>query len=167
MPIGCGQLSKDEADCVMAHRNPRRRRSPDTVTGPSAAEFCAKHRLATADASLYATALARGAGLCILDLLFSKLLLSGEFREVPAMADHRSIAELKELGSDRPVPEEIVSLYRRSFVDFGSRALWSSRPVARPTVAAALSITESLRVEGDLDARRLAERIDEACRAAL
>ncbi len=83
------------------------------------------------------------------------------------MADHRSIGELKELGSSRPAPEEIANLYRRAFAEFGSRALWSSRPVARPTVAAALSITESLRVEGDLDARRLAERIEAACRAAL
>jgi hypothetical protein len=83
------------------------------------------------------------------------------------MADHRSIGELKELGFDRPAPEEIASLYRRAFDEFGLRALWSSRPVARPTVAAALSITESLRVEGNLEARRLAEQIEEACRAAL
>jgi hypothetical protein len=30
-----------------------------------------------------------------------------------------------------------------------------------------LAITESLRVEGDLAARRLAEQIEKACRAAL
>jgi hypothetical protein len=83
------------------------------------------------------------------------------------MADHRGIGELKELGSDRPAPEEIASLYRRAFAEFGPYALWSGRPVVRPTVAAALSITESLRVKGNLDARCLAEQIEAACRAAL
>jgi hypothetical protein len=44
--------------------------------------------------------------------------------------------------------------------------LWSSRPVVTPSVADVLAITESLRVEGNLAARRLAERIEHACRAA-
>ncbi|KUG28739.1 hypothetical protein ASZ90_001381 [hydrocarbon metagenome] len=35
-----------------------------------------------------------------------------------------------------------------------------------PTRADALAITQSLRVEGDLGARRLAEQIEQACRAA-
>ena len=83
------------------------------------------------------------------------------------MADHRSIDELKDLGAARPASEEIARLYRRAFDEFGARALWSSKPVEHPTVASALSITESLRVEGNLDARRLAERIEGACRAAL
>jgi hypothetical protein len=38
--------------------------------------------------------------------------------------------------------------------------------VPKPTCADALAITRSLRVEGDLNARRLAERIEQACRAA-
>jgi hypothetical protein len=63
--------------------------------------------------------------------------------------------------------ESYVSLYRRAFEQFGTQALWSSKPVENPTPADALAITHSLRVEGDLEARRLAERIESACRAAI
>jgi len=63
-------------------------------------------------------------------------------------------------------PTDFVSLYRRAFEEFGASALWSSRAVPDPTPADALAITNSLRVEGDLDARRLAEQIEQAVRAA-
>jgi hypothetical protein len=62
--------------------------------------------------------------------------------------------------------KEIERLYRQAFAEYGAVALWSSRPVERPTADDALAITESLRVEGDLGARRLAERIEALCRAA-
>jgi hypothetical protein len=62
---------------------------------------------------------------------------------------------------------EIERLYRQAFAAFGAVALWSSRAVAHPTPADALAIAESLRVEGNLDARRLAERIEGLCRAAV
>jgi hypothetical protein len=62
-------------------------------------------------------------------------------------------------------PEDFVTLYRRAFEKYGTSALWSSRPVPNPTCADALAITRSLRVEGDLNARRLAEQIEEACGA--
>jgi hypothetical protein len=39
--------------------------------------------------------------------------------------------------------------------------------VPNPTPADALAITHSLRVEGNLQARLLAEQIGQACRAAL
>lgn len=64
-------------------------------------------------------------------------------------------------------PPGFADLYRRAFEEFGASALWSSRPVADPSPADALAITRSLRVEGDLQARRLAEQIEQACRAAL
>lgn len=63
-------------------------------------------------------------------------------------------------------PDDLAALYRRAFADFGASALWSSRPVPNPTPADALAITRSLRVEGDMRARRLAERIEQACRHA-
>jgi hypothetical protein len=66
--------------------------------------------------------------------------------------------------SERPA---FVDLYRRAFEEFGMSALWSSRPVPDPSPADALAITHSLRVEGDLRARGLAEQIEQACRAAL
>jgi len=69
------------------------------------------------------------------------------------------------MSSQSPQPE-YVQLYERAFREFGTMALWSSRPVPNPTPADALAITRSLRVEGNLDARRLAEQIEQACRAA-
>jgi hypothetical protein len=62
---------------------------------------------------------------------------------------------------------DFVRLYRRAFEEFGASALWSSKPVPDPTPADALAVTQSLRVEGDLKARRLAEEIERACRAAV
>ena len=62
--------------------------------------------------------------------------------------------------------EDFAALYRRAFREYGASALWSSRPVPNPTCEDALAITWSLRVEGDLQARRLAEEIEKACRAA-
>lgn len=64
-------------------------------------------------------------------------------------------------------PADFVRLYRRAFEEFGASALWSSRAVPNPTPADALAITYTLRVEGDLRARRSAEQIEQACRAAL
>ncbi len=65
---------------------------------------------------------------------------------------------------DKP---EFVGLYERAFREFGTMALWSSRPVPNPTPADALAITHSLRVEGNLEARRLAEQIEQACHATV
>jgi hypothetical protein len=67
----------------------------------------------------------------------------------------------------RAQPPDFVSLYRRAFEEFGASALWSSKPVSDPTPADALAITYSLRVEGNLQARRLAEQIEQACRATI
>lgn len=64
-------------------------------------------------------------------------------------------------------PDDLIALYRRAFRDYGASTLWSSRPVAHPTPEDALAITRSLRVQGDLNARRLAEQIENACRAAV
>ena len=61
--------------------------------------------------------------------------------------------------------EDLAGLYRRAFVEYGTRALWSVRPVEHPTPADALAITRALRTYGRMDGRRLAERIEELCRA--
>jgi hypothetical protein len=79
----------------------------------------------------------------------------------------RSLDELKRIGAAVPAPEPVLRLYRRAFAEHGALALWSSRAVERPTVAHALSIAEPLRVEGNLAARRLAEQMEQACRAAV
>ena len=70
------------------------------------------------------------------------------------------------LQNELPEAGDFVSLYRRAFEKFGPSALWSSSPVPNPTPADALAITRSLRVEGNLQARRLAEQIEKACSAA-
>ena len=61
--------------------------------------------------------------------------------------------------------EDVASLYRAAFRDFGRVALWSMRPVANPTAADALAITMALRTHGRMEGRRLAERIEALCRA--
>jgi hypothetical protein len=63
-------------------------------------------------------------------------------------------------------PDDYRGLYRRAFEEFGGRALWNVRRLEDPTPGDALAITRSLRVEGNLAARRLAEQLEKACRAA-
>ena len=83
------------------------------------------------------------------------------------MDRHSTLDDPKDRGAGVPAPDDVVRLYRRAFAECGPGALWSTRQLEHPTVAAALSITESLRVEGNLAARRIAEQIEQACRAAL
>jgi hypothetical protein len=61
--------------------------------------------------------------------------------------------------------DSLASLYRRAFQEHGAEALWSLRPVERPTPADALAITQALRTHGRMAGRRLAERIEQLCRA--
>ncbi len=77
------------------------------------------------------------------------------------------IDALKERGAAIPASAELRALYDEAFRTYGLRALWSSRPVEQPTLADLLAITESLRVEGGVSGRRLAEAIVTGCRAAL
>ena len=83
------------------------------------------------------------------------------------MTETSDLDELKARGAGKPAPEAIARLYHQAFRDFGGQALWSSRPTSNPTIGEALAITRSLRVEGDRNARRLAEQIEAGCRAAL
>jgi hypothetical protein len=62
-------------------------------------------------------------------------------------------------------PEDLATLYRCVFAEYGTRVLWNMRPVEHPTPADALAITKPLRTHGRMDGRRLAERIEELCRA--
>ena len=64
-------------------------------------------------------------------------------------------------------PETLVSLYRRAFAEYGTQALWNKRLLEEPTRDDALVVARALRIEGDRGARRLAEQIEQACRAAL
>jgi len=64
-------------------------------------------------------------------------------------------------------PADFASLYRRAFAAYGTHALWNKRVIDNPTSEDALVIARALRIEGDREARRLAEQIEQACRAAL
>ena len=69
------------------------------------------------------------------------------------------------MSNEPEQPEDLVTLYRRAFAEYGTRALWNIRAVENPTPADALAITKALRTHGRMDGRRLAERIEELCRA--
>jgi hypothetical protein len=69
--------------------------------------------------------------------------------------------------NDRPPElEDFPTLYRRAFMEYGTQALWNMRPIEDPTRADALAITKALRTYGGMEGRRLAERIEEVCRAS-
>ena len=62
--------------------------------------------------------------------------------------------------------ESLADLYRRAFAQFGTRALWNLRPVAKPSMAEALAVAQALRTHGRMEGRRLAEQIEKLCRAS-
>ena len=62
---------------------------------------------------------------------------------------------------------DYVALYRLAFAEYGAHALWNLRLLEAPTTEDALVVARALRTEGDLVARRLAERIEQACHAAV
>lgn len=64
-------------------------------------------------------------------------------------------------------PSEFLGLYRRAFQEYGTHALWNKRFLETPSREDALVVARALRIEGDREARRLAERIEQACRADL
>jgi predicted nucleic acid-binding protein len=67
------EVGDDKADRVIAFTETCIVADLDTATALSAAELCAKHKLATADAIVYATALAHGADLLTCDRHFESL----------------------------------------------------------------------------------------------
>ena len=79
-----------------------------------------------------------------------------------AASDTRSLEHLKELGSGRPAPAEVVRLYHQAFREFGAQSLWSRRPSEQPTIAQALVVAENLRREGNFNSRSLAIEIEQA-----
>jgi hypothetical protein len=60
-----------------------------------------------------------------------------------------------------------ADLYRQAFTEFGTHALWNKRMLDAPEPEDALVVARALRIEGNRDARRLAERIEQACSAAV
>ena len=56
-----------------------------------------------------------------------------------------------------------ADLYRRAFRDLGVQALWNKRLLEEPKPEDVLVVARALRIEGNLEARRLAEAIEQAC----
>jgi predicted nucleic acid-binding protein len=67
------EVGEDKADQAIAFTETCVVADLDTTTALSAAELCARHKLATADAIVYATALAYGADLLTCDRQFEGL----------------------------------------------------------------------------------------------
>jgi predicted nucleic acid-binding protein len=67
------EVGEDKADRVIAFTETCNVADLDTETALSAAALCARHKLATADAIVYATALAHGADLLTCDRHFENL----------------------------------------------------------------------------------------------
>ena len=63
-------------------------------------------------------------------------------------------------------PEDFATLYRRAFTEYGTLALWNKRMLEKPTPDDALVIARALRIEGNREARKLAEQIEKVCGAA-
>src|ERR1017187_2658607 len=80
---------------------------------------------------------------------------------------HQPEGSTRPMNTDPSPPDDFASLYRRAFQQHGARALWSTRLLEVPTPEDALVVARALRVEGNRDARVLAEQIEQACRAAL
>jgi hypothetical protein len=71
------------------------------------------------------------------------------------------------MNTESDQPEDFAGLYRRAFAEYGTRALWNKRELETPTPADAVVIARALRLEGNREARRLAEQIERACRASV
>jgi len=79
------------------------------------------------------------------------------------------VGESAKMGvmSTEPTLPDFVRLYRQAFASYGTRALWNKRMFAEPTREDALVVARALRIEGNRDARHLAEQIERACRATV
>jgi hypothetical protein len=63
-------------------------------------------------------------------------------------------------------PRRIQALYREAFRRFRAIALYNLQEQRHPSPEAALIVARALRYEGNLEARKLAEKIEKACSAA-
>ena len=93
------------------------------------------------------------------------LVLAGRRRLLSAARQSRPAIRI--MTTEHKQSGDFANLYRRAFAEYGTRALWNKRLIEQPTPEDALVVARALRIEGDLAARRLAEQIEKACRAAL
>lgn len=77
------------------------------------------------------------------------------------------IPSTEDMPDDPGAEPRFRALYRQAFERYGAVALWNKARLAAPSPEHALIIARALRIEGDREARRLAEQIEQAARAAL
>ena len=70
------------------------------------------------------------------------------------------------MGTAPEQSEDLAQLYRQAFASFSVHANWNKRQLDAPTAEDALVVARALRLEGNREARALAERIELACHAA-
>ena len=75
-------------------------------------------------------------------------------------------ATTESAAAEAATPSDLRDLYHLAFARYGTHALWNKRHLDAPTSEDALVVARALRIEGDREARRLAEHIEQACRAA-
>jgi hypothetical protein len=87
----------------------------------------------------------------------------------PLASTHRHVhnGRRRRSMSTKTIQPEYLSLYRQAFAEFGAHALWNFRNLEPPTAEDTLVVARALRTEGDLVARRLAERIEQSCHATV
>jgi hypothetical protein len=93
------------------------------------------------------------------------LLSSGSPADLNLSPRHAPNGHMATRDDGTQQPADFVSLYRRAFSEYGTQALWNKRMLEEPAPEDALVVARALRMEGDRDARRLAEKIEQACRA--
>jgi hypothetical protein len=78
-----------------------------------------------------------------------------------------TVSETDTSRATAPATPELLALYRRAFATYRARALWNIREFSAPSSEDVLAIARPLRTEGDMEARRLAEQIEQVARAAV
>lgn len=128
------------------------------IAGLNGAATSAATPSETIVSSVSGTTLRPGAAMCVeigdVRVIFSML-----------MSTVRSLQEIKDAGYGVPAPDPVRALYREAFGKFGAQCLWFRTPHPEPTIAMVVNVITDLRSEGDTNARKFSDKIEEACRA--
>ena len=71
------------------------------------------------------------------------------------------------MAESQKASPELIALYRRAFAEYGAQALWNLCALDSPDAEDALVVARALRLEGDMRARTLAEKMERACLATV
>lgn len=81
--------------------------------------------------------------------------------------DHHQLHADRSSRIPQPSPQSTPEqLYTHAWTHYAGRCLWNVRQAQTPTVADYKATARALKAKGDMQARRLADRLEEAARAA-